>query len=342
LEPGELKPILTALVLPPTGPLLLALAALLLATRRRAAGLALAAACIVLAIALGSHAVARLLARELLPEVAAVQPQQLRDVQAIVVLGAGVWPDAPEYGAPQPNEPALVRLRYAVRLARQTGKPLAFAGGVGWAGAPGAATEGSVTRRVLQEDYGLALRWLDDRSRDTAENADRMAELARPDGVRRIALVTDAVHMPRAAAEFRRAGFEVVPAPTDFLLPKERELLEWLPSTRGLAACRYVIREWLGRLVARAVEEPRLLVSTSIRRVADAAGAADAIRRAKADSIRGLLHRGRDGWRSVAGCIRPESRDPRQPRSVPVRGQRPHERHDDDLYARRIGRQEHS
>jgi uncharacterized SAM-binding protein YcdF (DUF218 family) len=252
LQPGELKPILTALVLPPTGPLLLALLGLLIATRRRTAGVALAAMCIVVTLALGSHAVARLLAHELLPPVAPVQASALRDVQAIVVLGAGIWVDPPEYGSAQPNEAALVRLRYAARLARQTGKPLAFVGGLGWGGMDGAETEGTVARRMLQEDYGLQVRWLDDRSRDTEENATRMAELARRDGVRRIALVTDAIHMPRAAAAFRRAGFEVVPAPTDFPGPQLNAVLEWLPSAAGLVACRHVIREWLGGLVARA------------------------------------------------------------------------------------------
>ncbi|GAB3667150.1 YdcF family protein [Ramlibacter alkalitolerans] len=252
MQPGELKPILTALVLPPTGPLLLALLGLLIAARRRTAGLALAALGIVVALALGSHGVARLLARGLLPQVAPAQAGALREVQAIVVLGAGVWVAPPEYGTAQPNEAALVRLRYAARLARQTGKPLAFAGGVGWGAMDGAETEGSVSRRMLQEDYGLQVRWLDDRSRDTEENATRMAELAGRDGVRRIALVTDAIHMPRAAAAFRRAGFEVVPAPTDFPRPEHNPVLEWLPSTPGLAACRHVIREWLGSLVARA------------------------------------------------------------------------------------------
>ena len=249
--PGELKPVLTALLLPPAGPLLLALLGLLAARRGRPAGLRLAAACIVVTLALASHAMAALLARELLPPVTPVQAADLLDVQAIVVLGAGVHPAAPEYGEAQPTERTLVRLRYAVRLARQTGKPLAFAGGVGWAGPDGAPTEGTVARRVLQEDYGLALRWLDERSRDTAENATRMAELAGRDGIRRIALVTDATHMPRAAAAFRRAGFDVVAAPTGWVLPEQHELLQWLPSSRGLVACREVIREWLGALVAR-------------------------------------------------------------------------------------------
>jgi uncharacterized SAM-binding protein YcdF (DUF218 family) len=123
---------------------------------------------------------------------------------------------------------------------------------VGWAGREDAPTEGAVARRVMQEEYGLALRWVDDRSRDTAENAARMAALASPDGIRRIALVTDAMHMPRADAAFRRAGFEVVPAPTGLLRPEQREVLEWMPSSRGLVACREVLREWLGSLVARA------------------------------------------------------------------------------------------
>jgi uncharacterized SAM-binding protein YcdF (DUF218 family) len=252
LQPGELKPILTALVLPPTGFLLLALLGLVLAARRRAAGLMLATVSILLSLALGSHAVARILAAELLPPVAPAQAADLRNVQAIVVLGAGIWAAPPEYGSPQPSEVALVRLRYAARLARQTGKPLAFAGGVGWGAVEGAESEGTVTRRMLQEDYGLPVRWLDDRSRDTAENATRMAELAGRDGIRRIALVTDAIHMPRAADAFRRAGFDVVPAPTDFPRAERSAILEWLPSTPGLVACRHVIREWLGGLVARA------------------------------------------------------------------------------------------
>jgi uncharacterized SAM-binding protein YcdF (DUF218 family) len=92
---------------------------------------------------------------------------------------------------------------------------------------------------------------MDDRSRDTVENAARMAELLRRDGVRRIALVTDASHIPRAAAAFRAVGFEVIPAPTAFPLSMERPLLEWLPSSHGLTTCRMLLREWLGRAIAR-------------------------------------------------------------------------------------------
>ncbi|MDB5915519.1 MAG: hypothetical protein JWP22_4194 [Ramlibacter sp.] len=255
--PGELKPILASLVLPPAGPLLLALLALLLARRHRGFGILVAALAIVATLALSTNGMAVILARHLLPPMKVAQPQDLRDVQAIVVLGGGVVEQAPEYGAAQPTGPTLNRLRYGAWLARQTGKPLAFAGGIGWAASgTDVPSEGSVARRVLQEEYGLTPRWVDDQSRDTVENAQRIAALLRPAGVRRIALVTEATHMPRALLAFRDSGLQVVPAPTNLPAPLERPLLEWLPSGPGASTNRILLREWLARHVARMQPEP--------------------------------------------------------------------------------------
>lgn len=250
--PGELKPILTALVLPPAGPLLLALLGLVLIARRRLrGGLALALLSLAALWLLSCHAVAICLAGALLPAVEPVRPEQLARVQAIVVLGGGVESQAPEYGVAQPSSYTLGRLRYGATLARRSGKPLAFGGGVGWASS-GTDTppEAQTAERTLQE-FGVRLRWSDSRSRDTAENARELRRLLAADGVHRIALVTDAWHMPRSLLEFGRAGFEVVPAPTRFPLPNNRPLIEWLPSGEGLGLSRQVLREALGLWVAR-------------------------------------------------------------------------------------------
>jgi uncharacterized SAM-binding protein YcdF (DUF218 family) len=123
-------------------------------------------------------------------------------------------------------------------------------GGLVGAGTPGQQAEAVVARRVLQEEYGLAMRWVEDGSRDTQENAAFTARMLRPAGVRRIALVTDAIHMPRSVAEFRAAGFDVLPAPTGYPQPAGRPLLEWLPSADGFVLARHVLREWLARMVA--------------------------------------------------------------------------------------------
>jgi uncharacterized SAM-binding protein YcdF (DUF218 family) len=248
---AEWKPVLTALAMPPAAPLLLVLLGLLLATRRKAAGLLLAFVGVMLAWALSTNVMALALARHLLHDVAPAQPQQLHTVQAIVVLGGGVLPQAREYGAAQPGPHTVTRLRYAAWLAHRTGKPLAFAGGIGWAASgTDTETEGAVARRILQDEFGIKARWVDDASRDTAENARRMADLLRPQGIHRIALVTEAFHMQRASAAFRQAGFDVVPAPTGFPGIAERPVLEWLPSIHGAESCRQLLREWLARQVA--------------------------------------------------------------------------------------------
>lgn len=248
---GELKPILTALVLPPALPLLLALLGLLLAARRwMRAGLTLATASVLALWFLSCNAVGVLLAAALLPQYEPIRPTELDRVQAIVVLGGGVLPQAPEYGVAQPSPFTLARLRYGALLARRTGKPLAFAGGVGWSSAgTEAPPESETALRTLQE-LGVALRWNGARSRDTAENASELATLLVNQGVRRIALVTDTSHMPRAVLEFRRSGFDVVPAPTGFPVAQTRPLIEWLPSAEGLSLSRRVLREAIALRVA--------------------------------------------------------------------------------------------
>jgi uncharacterized SAM-binding protein YcdF (DUF218 family) len=248
METGELKPVLAALLLPPGGPLLLALAGLLLARARAAAGWMIAMIGIAAALALSTNGVALLLARHLQPPLVAASLDEVRTTQAIVVLGGGVLPLAPEYGTAQPSATTLARLRYGARLARQVSRPMAFAGGVGWA-AVGMATESeaAVARRILKEEYGQTPRWIDERSRDTAENARNLAQQLLPQGVRRITLVTDASHMARAASAFRAAGFEVLAAPTGFFGPVSRPLLEWLPSATGAIRCRELLREWVAR-----------------------------------------------------------------------------------------------
>jgi uncharacterized SAM-binding protein YcdF (DUF218 family) len=103
----------------------------------------------------------------------------------------------------------------------------------------------------VQDDYGLALRWQEDRSRDTRENAEFIAQAMRPDAIRRVAVVTDSWHMPRALYYFRAAGFDVVPAPTGYPQVSRNPILEWLPSADGLMLSRQILREWLALKVAR-------------------------------------------------------------------------------------------
>jgi uncharacterized SAM-binding protein YcdF (DUF218 family) len=245
---GEFKSIAAALLLPPASPLLLAAAGLLW-LRHRLGRWLLASGLLALWL-LSSNAVAVWLAQHVLPQVSVLEPSRQSQlaasgVQAIVVLGGGVQPTAPEYGQAQPNVSTAARLRYGIQLAKRSGLPLAFAGGVGWNNAGQAVPSEASTAQVFSADHGVTLRWIESQSRDTAENAARMRDLLAPAGVHHIALVTHAWHMPRSQALFEKAGFTVLPAPMGFVLPSERPLLEWLPSAHGLTASRQVLREWL-------------------------------------------------------------------------------------------------
>src|ERR1700760_3864697 len=113
------KQLLKNLVLPPTGPLLRAgLGLVLLAFRRaRAAGVVLCALSLgglwVLATPIAADALVRWAER-----FPALDPAQVGDAQAIVILAGGVRVDAPEYGTSAPGATSLERLVYGARLAR--------------------------------------------------------------------------------------------------------------------------------------------------------------------------------------------------------------------------------
>ena len=255
MELGLIKPLLTSLAMPPLAPLLLALLGVLLAWCRKRGGLTLVVLSLAALWLLSCHGTAVWLARHALPQFEAVTTAQLKanQVQAVVVLGGGLLPEAPEYGgASQPSPYTAARLRYGIWLARQSSLPLAFSGGVGWA-ADGIqpTSEAEVATRVAQQEFGFALRWSEAVSRDTDGNARLLAPVLMREGVQRIALVTDAWHMPRSVAAFQRAGFVVTPAPMGFTRPIESRLLQWLPSAQGLLASRLVLRECLGLTVGR-------------------------------------------------------------------------------------------
>ena len=88
-----------------------------------------------------------------------------RGVQAVVVLGGGVLPEAPEYGSAQPSAPTAARLRYGVFLAKTANLPLAFAGGVGWAAAGTETPSEASTAAQMAKENGLTFRWLEADSR---------------------------------------------------------------------------------------------------------------------------------------------------------------------------------
>lgn len=240
------------LILPPANLFLLILIGLAMLRRWPRAGRIVAGTGLAALTLLSTTAGASLFVRPLESMTAPLLAPERAGAQAIVVLAAGRLQRAPEYGGGDvPDMLALGRLRYAAHLQRATGLPILVSGGVGaGAGDAGAQWQGlalaDAMAVALRDDFGVPVRWIEPRSRDTFENAVYSAAMLRKDGVRRVLLVTDAMHMPRARAAFEHAGLEVVAAPTLFFGAPLRSIGALVPSAEGMRRSWYALYELIG------------------------------------------------------------------------------------------------
>jgi uncharacterized SAM-binding protein YcdF (DUF218 family) len=233
---------LAAFLLPPLNLLLLGLIGLLLWRKRPRVAYWLTATSLLLLWLCSTPYVAETLLQQLerTPPLSAPSAQQ---ADAIVVLGGGQYFHAPEYGGNTVHEQTLVRLRYAARLQRETGLPILVTSGHPEGSD---ASEASHMQRVLEQEFKAPVRWLEEDSDNTFENARLSHNLLAPLGINRIYLVTHAWHMPRAQHAFQAAGFNVIPAPTGYTTRYQINLLAFLPDTEALRYSRIFMHEVIG------------------------------------------------------------------------------------------------
>lgn len=160
-----------------------------------------------------------------------------KNPEIIVVLAGDRYREPPEYdGRDRVSFNTLSRLRYAVRLHRQTGLPFLVSGG--WV-MEKRMPLAELMKRCLTEYFCIdpADILLEGRSRNTHENARFTSKILDRHGMNTVLLVTDSLHMRRAAYEFRRAGIAVIPAPTHFISYgwQSRGLWGWLPRQRKVS-----------------------------------------------------------------------------------------------------------
>lgn len=255
------RPVLAALALPPASLIVLALFGGLLIGRRRLLGwLMLLVACLGLWFTATGFA-AQALRLWLLPPMRALSTGEIADLKkapkaAVVVLGGGRVPLAPEYGVSDLAPLGLERLRYGIWLARTTELPLLFSGGLGHGSEPNGQTEAEIAARVAERDFGRALRWQETESRDTRENALRSVALLRREGIEHIVLVTHDYHMARARDNFQRAiadaggtAMRLTVAPMGVMVWRPPRPIDFLPTRNGHYHTSLVLHEWLARLI---------------------------------------------------------------------------------------------
>ena len=181
----------------------------------------------------------------------ALSPTELAhpSAQAIVILSGGRNLDAPEYGnADTVSMLTLERLRYGAWLHRHTRLPLIVTGGKVFDSSRPAEAE--LMRHILTTDYQLPVQWVETNSRNSWENAAFSQAILKEAGIKRIYLVTQAWHMPRAQMAFESVGLEVIPAPTGFTTGKSETplLIRLLPSSWAIRKNSEFMHEVLGIL----------------------------------------------------------------------------------------------
>jgi len=184
----------------------------------------------------------------------------LPNADAIVLLSGGTLSGSEPRPLVEVNQ-AGDRLVYAAYLYQQ-GKAdhiLLSGGAIDWL-----STGANPTRDTeeLLELFGVPEQalWFEPTSRNTYESAINSRKFLEPKGVQRILLVTSASHMPRSVKLFVRQGFDVIPAPTDFVVSQGEfeemrrawlpaQLLHLFPSADNLAITTRMLKEYLGLII---------------------------------------------------------------------------------------------
>ena len=185
-----------------------------------------------------------------IPEVAAGAPvpASIAGCSVVVVLGGGHtdMPGIPAAG--QLSSSALARIAEATRLLGVLpGARLVVSG----PGEPGRPTHAAVLARAA-ESLGIDPARITqvDTALDTEDESNVVARIV---GNARVALVTSAWHMPRAAALFRRAGVDFTPCPADFMSRGDFQFrwanLAW--DSESLERSTLAVHEWIGLIWLR-------------------------------------------------------------------------------------------
>ncbi len=236
------------ILLPPSGLiLLLAIGLFFWLVRLRKS----AAFCILLATVLLYFASTPFVAHKLLDPLQyqyKVLKEVPEDTQAIVVLAGGRTPIAREYASLDiVNAKTLERLRYAARLSRIYQLPILVSGG---AVNNERQSEAALMKKVLETDFSVEVKWMEDESKTTFENARFSKKLLNEESVNNILLVTHAYHMSRAMWCFEDVDFTPIPAPTIFYKRNTatKELNQYIPNADSLRKSRLALHEYIGKL----------------------------------------------------------------------------------------------
>jgi uncharacterized SAM-binding protein YcdF (DUF218 family) len=169
----------------------------------------------------------------------------------IVILGGAIDPELSSFHGETALNDNAERLTSVAEIARRyPAARIVYSGGSGTLFATSPIEADYVPH--LLESFGIARDRivLENRSRNTAENAAFSKQLIQPKPGERWLLVTSGYHMPRAIGCFRKIGFPVEAYPVDWRVEDIGRIVFSINAfSAGLAATDLAMHEWAGLLV---------------------------------------------------------------------------------------------
>lgn len=239
-----LKKVVASLVLPPTILVLCGIVGLVLWQRLPRIARALLWTTVISLLLLSLPLVERSLMNSLATPTLVEQKAQA--AQAIMILGGGMNRATPEYGDTL-SRYSLERVRYGATLARRFHLPILVTGGQVYGGQP----EGEAMAEVLRQEFGVEVRWIENHSRDTADNAAFSAALFKRDHIETVLLVTHDFHMKRALQACAAQALQCMGAPVTSYAKISDSWIEELPNPGALLQSSLALHELLGLLAQR-------------------------------------------------------------------------------------------
>ena len=151
------------------------------------------------------------------------EPLATEGIDAIVILGGGLT-DRTMHKRPNLTVGLLERVRFGAFLQRESSLPILVSG----AGFHARCTEAEVMKEVLENEFHAKVKYVEDRSNTTHENAKFTVEMLKKNGLKRVFLLTSSWHLKRALFLFEKYAdrIEIIPI-ADFFYVEKKFVTGW-------------------------------------------------------------------------------------------------------------------
>jgi uncharacterized SAM-binding protein YcdF (DUF218 family) len=184
---------------------------------------------------------------------------ELPSAEAIVVLGGATKSPLPPRPTVDLSESGD-RVIYSAQLYRQKKAPLIILSGgrIDWkgSGSPEATDMAAILTSIGIPETAIIQ---EPDSLNTHENAVNVSKILKIRGIKKVLLVTSAMHMPRSLLIFKRQNIDAIPAPCDYLVSEgeieelsstpKSALLSLFPDTSNLDDFTKALKEYIGTIV---------------------------------------------------------------------------------------------